>query len=583
MKENLITDFLHSNQINSLPKKYLELPSFDKKFNFNKNIIFYKKWNNYENKLNEMKRNLKLYDYFLEELTIFLNNYHNKKYSKRYWSIIIGQWLFKFISAISVKWNLINALKKKNYIFLKKEINIKDMIPLGIEDYTKIANTNYWNHYSYTKIIEHSFSNKFTFKKVGKIIKNYEREIIYQKLENKTVKEKISLFIQRILNFLPQNKSTLIFSTYMSNLQEVKLNLLVNKSLLYYKILRPYLLFEKKKLFKYKRKNFKKLKSSKTGLENFLSKELLTFLPSTYLENFKNVEHIVNQIPFPKSPKRIFTTLGITRSTLMDRYIARNVENGSSLILAQHGGGFFQHKHHFSSIHEVKISDKYLSWGNIKKKKVVPIGVIKNFSNISKKSNKIILEVRMRKEGYTREIKLDSGAFESKKYLNNLCIFFSLLKGKKVCKNLFIKLSEQKSFWDEKKQFLSHNSELKFLDEKKKMIKEINSAKLIIQTYCGTGHLETLAINKPMLILFVHNLNLLNDKSKNYFKKFIKLGIVHTTPESLLKMLENLDNISVEKWWNSKKRKNLLKKYREDFGFFNREKIKDLTNIIVNT
>jgi putative transferase (TIGR04331 family) len=115
------------------------------------------------------------------------------------------------------------------------------------------------------------------------------------------------------------------------------------------------------------------------------------------------------------------------------------------------------------------------------------------------------------------------------------------------------------------------------------MIKEINSAKLIIQTYCGTGHLETLAINKPMLILFVHNLNLLNDKSKNYFKKFIKLGIVHTTPESLLKMLENLDNISVEKWWNSKKRKNLLKKYREDFGFFNREKIKDLTNIIVNT
>ena len=583
MKENLITDFLHSNQINSLPKKYLELPTFDKKFNFNKNIIFYKKWNNCENKLNEMKRNLKLYDYFLEELTIFLNNYHNKKYSKRYWSIIIGQWLFKFISAISVKWNLINSLKKKNYIFSKKEINIKDMIPLGIEDYTKIANTNYWNHYSYTKIIEHSFSNKFTIKKVGKIIKNYEREIIYQKLENKSVKEKISLFIQRILNFLPQNKSTLIFSTYMSNLQEVKLNLLVNKSLLYYKILRPYLLFEKKKLFKYKRKKFKKLKSSKAGLENFLSKELLTFLPSTYLENFKNVEHIVNQIPFPKSPKKIFTTIGITRSTLMDRYIARNVENGSSLILAQHGGCYFQHKHHFSSIHEVKISDKYLSWGNIKKKKVVPIGVIKNFSNISKRSNKIILEVRMRKEGYTREIKLDSGAFESKKYLNNLCIFFSLLKGKKVCENLFIKLGENKSFWDEKKQFLSHNSELKFLDEKKKMIKEINSAKLIIQTYCGSGHLETLAINKPMLILFVHNLNLLNDKSKNYFKKFIKLGIVHTTPESLLKMLENLDNVSVEKWWNSKKRKNLLKKYREDFGFFNREKIKDLKKIIVNT
>ena len=161
--------------------------------------------------------------------------------------------------------------------------------------------------------------------------------------------------------------------------------------------------------------------------------------------------------------------------------------------------------------------------------------------------------------------------------------FFSLLNGKKISENLFIKLHETKSFWYEKKQFLSHNSELKFIDEKKSMIKEINSAKLIIHTFCGTGHIESLAINKPTLILFVHNLNLLNDKSKNYFKKFIRLGIVHRTPESLIEILENLDNNkSIKKWWNSKKRQNLLKKYREDFGFFNGEKIKDLKKIIKN-
>ena len=120
MKENLITDFLHSNQINNLPKKYLELPAFDKKYNFKKNIIFYKKWNNYEKKLSDIRKNLKLYDHFLNELTIFLNNYHNKKYSKRYWSIILGQWLYRFISHISFKWNLINSLKKKKLYFFKK-------------------------------------------------------------------------------------------------------------------------------------------------------------------------------------------------------------------------------------------------------------------------------------------------------------------------------------------------------------------------------------------------------------------------------------------------------------------------------
>ena len=31
----------------------------------------------------------------------------------------------------------------------------------------------------------------------------------------------------------------------------------------------------------------------------------------------------------------------------MDRYVAQNVEKGSSLILAQHGGSYFQTKFHF--------------------------------------------------------------------------------------------------------------------------------------------------------------------------------------------------------------------------------------------
>lgn len=580
MKERLITDFLHHNKIDKFPKIYLELPVFDDKYNLKKNIIFYNRRNNYQKKLSDIKKNLELYDDFLDQLIIFLNDYHKKNYSKRFWSIILGQWLYKFISAISFRWNVINSLKRKNYIFLKKEINTKDIIPLGIEDYMKIANSNYWNHYFYSKIIQHSFSKKFSIKKDGKIIKNHERELIYQKLENKNLKEKISLFIQKFLNFLPQNKNTLIFSTYMSNLQEIKLNLLVNKSLLYYKSLRPYLLFKKKNLFQIERKNFKKLKSSKNNLEKFLSIEILNNLPSTYLENFDNIEKIVNRIPFPKSPKKIFTTLGIYRSTLMDRYIARNVENGSSLIIAQHGGAYFQHKFHFSSIHEIKISDKYLSWGNIKKSKAIPIGVIKNLSDNFKQSNKIILEVRKR-TGYVGEIKIDSGFIDSKKYFSDLCGFFRLLKGNKICKNLFIKLHPGNSFWYEKKQFLSNNPNLNFLDEKKSMIKEINSAKLIIHTFCGTGHLECLAINKPTLILFIQNLNLLDNKSKSYFKKFMKLGIAHKTPKSLFKALENLDNKEkIGIWWHSKKRQNLLKKYRKDYGYYNKEKINKLKDII---
>ena len=51
------------------------------------------------------------------------------------------------------------------------------------------------------------------------------------------------------------------------------------------------------------------------------------------------------------------------------------------------------------------------------------------------------------------------------------------------------------------------------------MIEEINSAKLIIHTFCGTGHLECLAANRPTVILFQNDINLYNEDSK-YFEKF---------------------------------------------------------------
>ena len=56
MTEYLVTDFLNDKEYDKkYRKRYLEFPNFDNNFNFKNNIIYYKKWNNYQNKLNDMK------------------------------------------------------------------------------------------------------------------------------------------------------------------------------------------------------------------------------------------------------------------------------------------------------------------------------------------------------------------------------------------------------------------------------------------------------------------------------------------------------------------------------------------------
>ena len=51
-------------------------------------------------------------------------------------------------------------------------------------------------------------------------------------------------------------------------------------------------------------------------------------------------------------------------------YVAKNIDKGSKLFIVQHGGCYGQFLFHSEQDHEIKISDKYLTWGwkNDKKK-----------------------------------------------------------------------------------------------------------------------------------------------------------------------------------------------------------------------
>ena len=280
-KQYLVTDLYHLEKYkNRFQKKYLEIPIFDKRNKLQSNILF-KRWGNHREKINVYNENVKLYRSYLDKLIVYLNKYHKKNFSKRYWEIILTPWLWYFVSSVSFKWNLISSIKVNKFIFLKKEINLNEVIPIGIEDFNKICTSHYWNHYIFSQIIEHSFTKKFEIHKTSTDKDILEKKMIYEKLNLKTNKERLSLFLQRILNFLPQRKKYLIFSTYLSNFQEIHLNFLVNNSLLFYKTLRPNFLFNKLKKIN-KRKILKKLNTKKKGIENFLDKEIIMNLPSSF-------------------------------------------------------------------------------------------------------------------------------------------------------------------------------------------------------------------------------------------------------------------------------------------------------------
>jgi putative transferase (TIGR04331 family) len=74
---------------------------------YKNNSVLNYKINNLQKKFSYL---LKIYESLLETLSERLNKIHNLNYSVQYWRIIIGPWLFEFISIIYHNWKVINYL-----------------------------------------------------------------------------------------------------------------------------------------------------------------------------------------------------------------------------------------------------------------------------------------------------------------------------------------------------------------------------------------------------------------------------------------------------------------------------------------
>ena len=133
----------------------------------------------------KLKRDLKniylIYDKILNILFKRLNLIHNKKFSKRYWEVLIWVWLYRFIIYYYDRWETVYNLKKnfKNKKILCKHVRFreKDFIPRDTEDWcTTSVMTDDWNHWVYSKIIEKNSTIKSIF--INKLKKKNQKKFL---------------------------------------------------------------------------------------------------------------------------------------------------------------------------------------------------------------------------------------------------------------------------------------------------------------------------------------------------------------------------------------------------------------------
>ena len=98
-----------------------------------------------------------IYEKILDQLVLWLNNYHSLDWTNREWRIVIGPWLHKFIEISFDRWRSIESSNEKFDIkeTVIANVNLEDIYTKSFSDLSKKSKTKDWNRNFYDLIIKY--------------------------------------------------------------------------------------------------------------------------------------------------------------------------------------------------------------------------------------------------------------------------------------------------------------------------------------------------------------------------------------------------------------------------------------------
>jgi putative transferase (TIGR04331 family) len=493
-----------------------------------------------------------LYEKLLLAATKELNKIHGVNFSVNYWRIHLGYWIFLFLGSFFEKWeNISKAFRDRSDITFTKIIK-NNFIPdyRDTPEFLNSSSSEEWNHIIYAEILKYLNDKKIikiNFESISKemrIYRIFKPNLIF-KLKNKLIKIYNYLFKFRI-----QNQKVFIYRSYTGKIFEFLLNLSFGQLPVYIE-----------KFYSSSGRNSQIRENEISNLdatnefEKFIKINFLKHIPKCFLEDFDNIGKFIKKKSIPQKPKVLFSTIAVYSDDIFTRICAAQKEfEENSFIYCQHGGVYGQIAYTWAEEHESKISDLYLTWGwkSENQKNIIDFGIIKNIQNFkfkkSKKIDKVIYFLRSRPK-YPSRIDSSTGANTMCKYYENCLNFFKNPLIKIFNNKIKVRFHERNFGWNHEEIW---NKELpninlsKSSDETLADVYKKND--LIIYSYIGTGFLESLALDKPNILISKLNEWPLKKDVIYYFNKLKDAGIFFETNEEALIHLKKY-RYSLKEWW----------------------------------
>jgi putative transferase (TIGR04331 family) len=526
-----------------------------------------------------------IYEKILEDLSNFLNKFHNQKFSKNYWRTVTGYWLFVYLSVNFERWgNIESVLLKHKDINLYQSLDLENNpLPENTREFLNLVSDKKWNHLNYTNIIKFLIKKKNLNIKLNSKKYNYE-PFYYNYSENYIHKFKI-LLRKIYLNFFNKkikNNKIVFFKTYLGLKNEIKLNLKYNQlpTVFINKVFKKNINFNLRKTLNL---NY----APQNLFEEFIVANIFKNLPTEFIENYNEIEKYIKKSNLPSDPSLIMSARSIATDNIFVRYIATQKERGCKFIYGQHGGAYGHIKFSWAEEHEIKISDYYLTWGwKLKDEpKVIPYFVIKNIDKFKfknkKKIKKICFFIRSRQK-YTGRMDSSTGSNQMAKYYENCIDFCERFNSENNKINLVSRFHEALFEWNHINIWKKFGINNIISTNEESLEKVYKNYELLIYSYIGTGFLESLALNKPFILISPTEEWPLRDEVVEDFKALEDAKIFFKNNNDAIMHIQKINENDINEWWERPEVDKVKKFFREKYAKLdnNNNKISTLKKLI---
>lgn len=279
------------------------------------------------------------------------------------------------------------------------------------------------------------------------------------------------------------------------------------------------------------------------------------YIPIALLEGFEDYRTAALGLSLPR-PQAVFSAEALHSHLTFKLLLAEWRQEGTRLLYHQHGGGYGLEPQLAFEEHEIRLSDRYYSWGWRREGSwVSPLSPAMPKAKRNPRSNQILLNcLDLPRVPYRLMFTPMPGAIED--IHRNTCEF---LMGLADRQNLIIRPYFVDYGWGAVESMRTAAPEAIF-DRNSNSFSQYFSSCLVVHNYLGTSWLETLGLNIPTVCFYEPTVYVYRVEVHPEMAALQKVGILHHSGKDAAKFVTNLGK-DINGWWNKAE----VQKARLDF------------------